>query len=143
MLWLKIIRPGTLFSALVPVAIGVAFAAQQLAISWWVALIIALTATFIQIFSNLVNDYYDYKKGDDGADRLGPVRAVSAGIISVLQLKKAIYLVAILVLAGGIALICLGGWPILAIGATALLFAWLYSATSFSLSLMSKLMISG
>ena len=133
-MWLKIIRPGTLFSALVPVAIGVAFAAQQHTISWWVALIIALTAAFIQIFSNLINDYYDYKKGDDGADRLGPIRAVSAGIISVSQLKKAIYTVAILALAGGIALIYIGGWPILTIGASALLFAWLYSATSFSLS---------
>ena len=76
MLWLKIIRPGTLFSALVPVAIAVAFAAQNHPISWWVALIIALTVAIIQIFSNLINDYYDYKKSNDGVNILGHLRSV-------------------------------------------------------------------
>ena len=134
MIWFKMIRPATLPAALVPVGIGLLLAAQTAELSCGVALATILTATTIQILSNLVNDYYDYKKGADGSERLGPVRAISAGLVTERYLKSNIFIMLFLALAGGCYLIFVGGWPIILIGVSAILFAWLYSATSYSLS---------
>ena len=134
MLWVKMIRPATLPAALVPVSIALLLAAQIMTLIWPIAIVTLLTATAIQILSNLVNDYYDFKKGADGEGRLGPVRPISAGLISQKQLKIAIYITLLGVIVGGAYLIAMGGWPIILIGISAILFAWLYSATAFSLS---------
>ena len=70
----------------------------------------------------------------DGEGRLGPVRPISAGLISQKQLKIAIYITLLGVIVGGAYRIAMGGWPIILIGISAILFDWLYSATGFSLS---------
>ena len=132
--WFFIIRPFTLSASLSPVLVGL-YASKAIApIKLLPAIVTIFCALCLQVLSNLINDYCDFKKGNDGAERLGPPRAVSQGIISPKQLLTAIYIVAILAALSGVYLCIIGGWPIIIIGVTALLFAWLYSATSYSLS---------
>lgn len=133
-LWFKIIRPGTLAAAISPVLIGLMIASKSISLNCLVATITVLAATAIQIASNLINDYYDYKKGLDKAGRLGPSRALAENKISIKAISIAIIVDLLIAVLCGTYLIHIGGLPILLIGVTAILFAWLYTATSYSLS---------
>lgn len=133
-LWFKIIRPGTLAAAISPVLIGLMVASEVTDLNWIVASVTLLVATTIQIASNLINDYYDYKKGLDKAGRLGPSRALAENLVSVNTMLTAIIIDLAITILCGAYLIYVGGWPILLIGLSAILFAWLYTATSYSLS---------
>lgn len=133
-LWFKIIRPGTLSAAISPVLIGLMVANEVASINWTIAIATIVAATAIQIASNLINDYYDFKKGLDEPGRLGPRRALAENRISLKAMQIAICIDLAICLLTGAYLIYIGGLPILLIGITAILFAWLYTATSYSLS---------
>jgi len=72
---------------------------------WPVLVLCVLTTLFLQILSNLANDYGDSKHGADSQHREGPQRAVQAGQISPVQMKAAIVLFGALSFASGIALL--------------------------------------
>ena len=132
LLWLRIIRPQTLPASLCPVIVGLV--CSPAAIHWPVACTTLLCALGLQILSNLINDYYDFRRGTDRKARIGFRRALAEGEVTERQMLIAIDICVTITLALGFALILCGGWPILLIGLTALLFAWLYTATSHSLS---------
>ena len=131
LLWLRIIRPQTLFASLVPVLVGLYIAGIT---DMTVAVCTAVCALLLQILSNLINDYYDYLRGTDKAGRAGFKRALAEGEVSERAMRNACITTAVLSCLVGLYLVIVGGWVILAIGLTALLFAWLYTATSHSLS---------
>lgn len=133
--WFFIIRPFTLSASVAPVLTGWAVALSiTRRLNWPVAVVTLLCAMCLQVLSNLINDYCDFRKGNDDEDRLGPARAISKGEVTSKEMFRAIAIVALLAVGMGCFLVWKGGWPIVAIGITALLFAWLYSATSHSLS---------
>ncbi|MGC3978494.1 MAG: 1,4-dihydroxy-2-naphthoate octaprenyltransferase [Paludibacteraceae bacterium] len=132
--WIKILRPGTLFAGFSPVGVGLIIVAKQQSINWFTAVMTLLCAMGIQVLSNLVNDYYDFKKGLDKSGRVGFKRALAEGDVTVLQMKNAIFIDLVLILSIGAFLIWRGGWVILLIGLFSIFFAWLYSATKKSLS---------
>ena len=132
LLWFRIIRPQTLFASLCPVIVGLMVSPFPCNRS--VAIVTMVCALALQVLSNLINDYYDFKKGADQAGRVGYKRALSEGEVSLRQIRFAIILTLCLALITGAWLVYKGGWPILGIGLTALLFAWLYTATDHSLS---------
>lgn len=132
LLWFRIIRPQTLFASLCPVVVGLMVSPFPCNRS--VAIVTMVCALALQVLSNLINDYYDFKKGADQAGRVGYKRALSEGEVSLRQIRFAIILTLCLALITGAWLVYKGGWPILGIGLTALLFAWLYTATDHSLS---------
>lgn len=133
--WFFIIRPFTLSASFAPVLVGLATAfAESGKLCWTTAAITILCALCLQILSNLINDYCDFKKGSDDENRLGPSRAISKGEVTPRAMLLAIGIVVALVALSGLYLILVGGLPIILIGVSAMLFAWLYSATSHSLS---------
>ena len=101
---------------------------------WSVAIITMVCALALQVLSNLINDYYDFRKGSDQAGRAGFKRALAEGEVSPQQMQFAILATLCVAITTGAWLVYQGGLPILAIGLTALLFAWLYTATDHSLS---------
>ena len=132
--WFFIIRPFTLAASISPVAVGICAASLLGKFNGWHAAAVMVCAMALQVLSNLVNDYCDFRRGADGPERLGPARAVSQGVITPRQLLTAIAVdAAVCVVLGGY-LIWLGGWAVIAIGVTAMLFAVLYSATRHSLA---------
>ncbi len=122
-------RPKTLSAAAVPVFIGVALALSdsQGCIRWMPALLCLLFAWVMQIDSNLVNDYFDFKHGNDGEDRLGPKRACSEGWITPGTMKRGILLTTLLGCAIGLPLILFGGWEMVIVGICCVIFCFLYT----------------
>lgn len=135
LLWLRIIRPQTLFASLVPVLVSVLIVSRcGIPVDGITASVTACCALSLQILSNLINDYYDFLRGTDKAGRAGYRRALAEGEVSERSMRAACFLSAIVSCLLGFYLVLTGGWVILAIGLSALLFAWLYTATRFSLS---------
>ncbi|MBR1769002.1 MAG: 1,4-dihydroxy-2-naphthoate octaprenyltransferase [Bacteroidales bacterium] len=136
-LWFSIIRPKTLFASLIPVLIGIVILKDRLlSTEGWLltSMVTLLCGLSLQVLSNLINDYYDYKKGTDKKNRVGFKRALAEGKVTASQMKKAIYLNLVFSFLSGAYLCYVGGLPIVIIGISSLLFAWLYTATPYSLS---------
>ncbi|WPP53622.1 1,4-dihydroxy-2-naphthoate polyprenyltransferase [Catalinimonas niigatensis] len=100
--WIMAARPRTLPLALASIGMGAFLAASADLFSWQVLLLSALTTIFLQVLSNLANDYGDSIHGADSADREGPTRAVQAGYISPKAMKQAMIIFGILSFASGL-----------------------------------------
>lgn len=134
-LWLRIIRPQTLFASLCPVLVGLMVAHFYIGyLSVTTALATVLCALALQILSNLINDYYDYKRGTDKQGRVGFKRALAEGTVTEKEMLTACLVALAFAVVLGACLCYVGGWVIVVIGITALFFAWLYTATPYSLS---------
>ncbi len=132
-LWLLAARPKTLPAAIAPVLIGTAMAYGDGAAVVLPALAALFGAIMIQIGTNLANDYYDFIKGADTAERIGPMRLTQAGLISPGAMKRAAFVVFGLAVLAGCYLVWRGGWPIVAIGLSSVLFGVLYTGGPFPL----------
>ena len=132
-IWLESCRPKTLPAAAAPVVIGAAMAYADGKVDFLVLSVTLIAALLIQIGTNLANDYYDYIKGADTAERLGPRRATQAGLVTPNQMKAAFLMTFALAGACGLYLVYKGGLPILMIGAVSIGCGILYTAGPFSL----------
>jgi 1,4-dihydroxy-2-naphthoate octaprenyltransferase len=103
--WIKAFRLRTLPLALSSVALGCFVANYDGAINLKVCVLAALTTLFLQILSNLANDYGDSKHGTDNIERVGPERAVQSGVISPKEMKRVVIIFMIMSLISGIWLI--------------------------------------
>ena len=92
-----------------------------------------LGAVFIQIGTNYANDYYDFKKGADSENRLGPTRVTQAGLVSPQKVRNAAFISFALAFVFGIYLVLRGGAPIVIIGLSSIAFGILYTAGPFAL----------
>ncbi|HZH03804.1 MAG TPA: 1,4-dihydroxy-2-naphthoate polyprenyltransferase [Myxococcaceae bacterium] len=133
-IWVAAARPRTLTASAVPVAVGSAVAAQLGAFRAGPAAAAMAGALFIQIGTNLVNDYADFKRGADTPDRLGPPRATAQGWVTAQSVLKGAMLCFAAAAVLGAYLIAEGGWPILAIGLTSLAAGWAYTAGPYPLA---------
>ncbi|MBU2896978.1 1,4-dihydroxy-2-naphthoate polyprenyltransferase [Vibrio hepatarius] len=104
-IWLNAARPKTLPLAFVSISTGSALAYSSHQASLVIALLAFLTATLLQILSNLANDYGDTVKGTDNHMRLGPVRALQSGAVTRAYMKQAIMITILLTVLSGLALI--------------------------------------
>lgn len=100
--WIEAFRPRTLPLALSCIAMGGFLAASSGAFRWDIFLLCALTTIFLQILSNLANDYGDSVNGADHSGRIGPSRAVQSGVISKGAMRNALIVFVILCLVSGI-----------------------------------------
>ena len=133
-LWIQAARPWTLGVGWSPIFMGTVIAHSEGGIHWPAALAALLAGTLIQIGTNLANDYFDYKKGADTADRVGPQRVTQAGLIKPETVKLAFILCFGLAFLIGIYLVYLGGWPIVTIGLLSLLLGLVYTGGPFPLA---------
>jgi len=102
---LHAVRLRTLPLALASIFAGSFLAAWQKDFRWEILLLASLTTIFLQILSNLSNDYGDTVHGADSAERQGPVRAVQSGLISLPEMKRAMYIFGFLSLISGLLLL--------------------------------------
>ncbi len=131
-------RPRTLPLAIACIVMGSALAAAVGSFSWLVLILAVITAVFLQILSNLANDYGDSQHGADHVQRAGPQRAVQSGAISSTAMKRAILVFALLSMLSGLALlwVAFGGGAALffvmfiLLGAAAIAAAIAYTAGS-------------
>jgi 1,4-dihydroxy-2-naphthoate octaprenyltransferase len=132
--WILATRPRTLGAALIPVLAGCALAISISAFDPSVSALILASAILIQIATNYFNDAIDHAKGADTAERLGPVRATSAGLLSARAMMTggAVCLIIATILA--VPLVLHGGWPILALGIVSLVLSYAYTGGPFPLA---------
>lgn len=122
------IRPRTLSLAVTPVLLGSAIAWADGAPVHVLALLAALAcALLIQIGTNLHNDVADFRRGVDGATRIGPMRVTAAGWVQPATMERATLACFGAALGLGVYLVDVGGWPILAAGLASLAAGWAYS----------------
>ena len=109
-------RPQTLPAGLVPVLVGTSVAHRLGRADLLAALVALLSSLFIQIGTNYANDVFDAEKGADGPDRVGPVRAVAAGLVSARAMRGAMWASFAAAAALGTFLVSIAGWPVVIIG---------------------------
>lgn len=127
-IWLAAARLRTLPAAAAPVLIGTAIAFGDGRGHWPGALVTLACALLLQVGANLVNDLVDARKGADTAARAGPLRVVSAGLVTPRAMTRAIVAVFALAFVLGLTLVWRAGWPILAIGLASIAAAVAYTA---------------
>jgi len=132
--WLLASRPRPLPAAVVPVAVGTACAHALSSADWDAALAALGGALLIQVGTNLANDLFDHEKGADTADRLGPTRAVQAGLLSPAQVRVGMAVSFLLATLCGLYLWSLVGWPIFAVGIVSILAGVAYTGGPFPLA---------
>lgn len=154
--WILAARPKTISAAAVPVMIGVAFALRKTLMmgtqwitvddgpfrytgqemtkvyldghfNWVPALLCLLFAWVMQIDSNFVNDYFDFKSGRDNENRLGPKRACAEGWITAKAMKWGIGITTLLGCLVGLPLISYGGMEMVLVGIACVVFCFLYT----------------
>ena len=134
-IWISAARPRTLPAAVAPVVVGASLAWRDSSdFQWWAALVCLFFALLIQIATNFANDYFDFLKGADTPDRVGPRRAVAAGLISPARMKGAMIAVFSLAILLGLSLLPLGGLPLLAIGLASVLCGVAYTGGPWPLA---------
>jgi len=114
--WLLAARPKTLWASVAPVLVGTAMAYGDGLHHWPAAFFALVCAVLIQIGTNFANDYFDYQKGADTAERQGPLRLTQAGLVTPQAMKRATALVFLMACIGALTLIMRGGWPIVLVG---------------------------
>lgn len=132
--WILAARPKTLAAAAVPVTVGSCLAFSDGAFSAGASALCFGFAFLMQICANFINDLLDFKKGSDGAERIGPRRACAQGWISPSAMVRGIAVCAACACACGCGLLFYGGIELIAVGAACVLFAYLYTGGPFPLS---------
>lgn len=125
--WWTAMRPRTLTASVVPVLVGLALAPPRDAAGAGIAIATLACALAIQVAVNFANDVHDAEAGIDTAERLGPVRAVQAGLLSAADVRRGFVAALAVAAALGVPLVLHGGLPILAVGLASLFCAWAYS----------------
>ena len=131
--WRLAARPATLTAALVPVAVGSAVAHTLGGFQWAPALAALLGASLIQIGTNFANDVFDFEQGADTDERLGPTRAVHAGLLSPAAMRKGMWLTFGAAGLCGVYLTWAAGPWIVAIGVASVLSGIAYTGGPFPL----------
>jgi 1,4-dihydroxy-2-naphthoate octaprenyltransferase len=120
-------RPRTLPAAVAPVLVGTALAATEDDFKLLTFLAALIGALFIQVGTNLSNDYSDARRGADTEDRLGPVRVTAGGLVPPRQVLIATYVAFGVAVLAGVYLIATAGWELLLVGAASILAGVLYT----------------
>lgn len=132
--WILAARPKTLAGAATPVLVGTALAYADGQFQWLPALICFLFAGLMQIAANFINDLFDFLKGTDREDRLGPERACAQGWISPHAMKGGILVTVILACLIGSILLFYAGWQLILVGLLCVVFAFFYTTGPYPLS---------
>ncbi len=132
--WLSAARPKTLPAAAAPVVLGTAFAFADGAFHAGAALCALAAAVLIQVGTNFANDAEDFARGADTAARVGPKRAVNEGWVTAAQMRRGAALAFGAAFVSGLFLVWRGGWPILALGLTAIASGVAYTKGRYALA---------
>lgn len=132
--WIVAVRPYSFGAATIPVAVASALAFADGSFHWLPALLCWMFALLMQCTANLVNDLFDFLKGADQPDRLGPDRAFAKGFITLPAMKAGIALLTLAACAVGLCLLWYGGWWLIWVGAACVVFAYFYTAGPYPLA---------
>jgi 1,4-dihydroxy-2-naphthoate polyprenyltransferase len=126
-LWFVAARPRTLPAAVAPVLVGTSLAASEDVFKPLRFVCALIGSIFIQIGTNLANDYSDARRGADTEDRLGPVRVTAGGLVPPRRVLVWTYVAFGIAVLAGVYLIAVAGWELLAVGVASIVAGVLYT----------------
>jgi 1,4-dihydroxy-2-naphthoate polyprenyltransferase len=126
-LWLLAARPRTLPASVAPVLVGTALGGSEDVFRALPFVAALLGSVFIQIGTNLSNDYSDARRGADTEDRLGPVRVTAGGLMPPRRVLVGTYVAFGIAVGAGLYLAAVAGWQLLVVGAASILAGVLYT----------------
>ena len=132
--WIQAGRPKTLTAAAAPVFVGAGLAEAHGTFALLPVVAAFAGAILIQIGTNLANDYYDFVRGGDTPNRVGPVRVTQAGLIPAEHVRRGMVAALSAAALVGVYLVFVGGWPIVWIGLASLLCAVAYTGGPYPLA---------
>lgn len=132
--WILASRPKTLLAAVVPVLIGTSIVSFETKVNFLAGLIALICAILIQVGTNFVNDLYDFLSGADTETRKGPTRALASGMISVTEMKIAVFIVFLVTFLLGLYLVYISTWITLLIGILSIFAGIAYTAGPYPLA---------
>lgn len=133
-IWLEAARPRTLPAAVAPVLVGSALAWHDGQFSAAAAALCLAFALLVQIGTNFANDYYDFVRGADTAARVGPRRAVAAGLVAPATMKRAMSATFAAAFLAGLGLLAWGGPWLLVIGVASIVAGLAYTGGPWPLA---------
>lgn len=125
--WIGAARPPTLTAAVAPVAVGTGAAIAADEFVWLPALAALLGALFLQVGANFANDLFDFQRGADTEDRLGPTRATASGLLAPAEVRNGMWIAFAAAFLIGIYLVAVAGWVIVAVGLASIVAAIIYT----------------
>ena len=131
--WLVASRPRTLVATVVPVAVGTACAFAAGKVRPRTAFAALVGAILIQIGTNLANDVFDFERGADTGERLGPTRAAQAGLLTPRQLRVGMWAAFSLATAAGVYLTAVAGPWVVGVGSISILLGIAYTGGPYPL----------
>lgn len=132
--WIMAARPKTLVATFAPIMIGASFAFREGSVEKINLVAALVSALFIQIGTNLANDFYDFKKGADTAERVGPIRVTQSGLIKAQSVLTAFVLCFALAALFGLYLVVDVGAVILWVGIASIISGIAYTAGPWPLA---------
>ncbi|HEX5307773.1 MAG TPA: 1,4-dihydroxy-2-naphthoate polyprenyltransferase [Solirubrobacteraceae bacterium] len=126
-IWIMAARVRTLPAAIAPVLVGTSLALGAGVFHPLAFVAALLGAVFIQVGTNLSNDYSDARRGADNEDRLGPVRVTAGGLVPPGRVLLATWITFGLAVLCGVYLVAVAGWELIAVGAASILAGVLYT----------------
>ncbi|MBN2570965.1 MAG: 1,4-dihydroxy-2-naphthoate polyprenyltransferase [Ignavibacteriales bacterium] len=132
--WFLAARPKTLPAAFVPVIVGSALAFRENSFKFSVALVALICSLLLQIGANFSNDLFDFLKGSDKKERVGPMRVLATDLISKKEMAFGLIVVYSVCFLLGLYLVYLGSWIILIVGIFSILMSVAYTAGPFPLA---------
>lgn len=127
-------RPKTLPAAVVPVAVATAHVHREGLADPVAAGLCLVFALLVQVGTNLANDYYDWRRGADTAERRGPPRAVASGWITPAGMRRAMAVVLVVAFLTGLPLVAWGGPWLVPLGVACVVAAWAYTGGPYPLA---------
>lgn len=132
-LWWAASRPFSFTASVIPVVVGTLLAAPD-NFRWWAALLALVGSVFIHAGTNLINDYYDWRKGADNEESLGPAGFIQRGVLTPRSILTAGIACFVAGSALGIALCALTSWELLYLGIASVLAGFLYTGAPVHLA---------
>ena len=127
-------RPRTLPAAIAPVIAATGLAFHDGGMKPAAAAACLGFALLVQIGTNFANDYFDFLKGADTRERVGPRRAVAAGLVAPATMRRATAVVFAAAFLVGLTLLPFGGWPLVLIGVVSILCGYAYTGGPYPLA---------
>ena len=125
--WVAAARPPTLTAAIAPVLVGTGAAIGNDVFSAGPMVAALFGAICLQIGANFANDVFDFERGADAGDRLGPPRATQTGLLTPTQMKVGMWAAFLLAFLAGIYLVVVAGWIVVVIGLASIVAGLIYT----------------
>jgi 1,4-dihydroxy-2-naphthoate octaprenyltransferase len=133
-IWILASRPKTLLAAFVPVIVGSSLALAENKLNILASTVALICSVLIQIGTNFTNDLYDFMKGADNKNRIGPLRVLNAGLVSVTKMKIVTAITFLFAFIFGLYLVQIGGPLVFTIGVISIIAGLAYTAGPYPLA---------